>query len=263
MRQTRLLGWRCEIPQSDGSTHLHSRGEDGSTLPRYGGRVLRFSPYARRQHECPTAQITVRLDGAYAVGYSASAPSASPARSKRLFHSGRRGILIRPRSIVTDAADGADGVMASAITYGRYPDCTRSQPALTAEDNLNPERVEEALCPPQPASECARTLGPARPVGADLQKVGGASRPLHSLGHDLAHKGRHWIDVDDVLDGVAPVVRISGFEGTRGAKCALAGCGPDREISHARQPLEANARQDVQESKKPRVIQSSSHSQTG
>jgi hypothetical protein len=115
--------------------------------------------------------------------------------------------------------------MASAITCGRYPDCPRSQLPLAGEDNLNPERAEEALCPAQSASECAGTLWPAKPVGADLQKVGCASRPLRSVGHDLAHKGRHRIGVDDVLDRVAPVDGISGFEGTRGPKCALAGCG--------------------------------------
>ena len=78
--------------------------------------------------------------------------------------------------------------------------------------------------------------------GAGLQKVGCASRPLRSVGHDLAHMGRHWVGVDDVLDRVAPVVGVGGFKGTRGSKCALAGCGPEREISHARQALEAYMR---------------------
>jgi hypothetical protein len=32
------------------------------------------------------------------------------------------------------------------------------------------------------------------------------SPPLRSVGHDLAHKGRHWIGVDDVLDRGAPVL---------------------------------------------------------
>ena len=36
---------------------------------------------------------------------------------------------------------------------------------------------------------------------------------------------------------------ISGFKGARGSKCALACCGPEREISHARQPPEAYLRQ--------------------
>jgi hypothetical protein len=55
----------------------------------------------------------------------------------------------------------------------------------------------------------------------------------------LAHTGRHRVGLDDVLDRVAPVVEIGGFEGARGAKGALTGRGPEREVSHARQPLEA------------------------
>ena len=78
--------------------------------------------------------------------------------------------------------------------------------------------------------------------GAGLQKVGCASRPLRSVGHDLAHMGRHRVGVDDVLDRVAPVVGIGSFEGTCGPKCALAGCGPKRKIGHARQALEAYMR---------------------
>src|SRR5262249_51299785 len=102
-------------------------------------------------------------------------------------------------SIVADLADGADGVMGSVLTHGRYPDCPRSQPPLAAEDDLNPKCAEEGLCPAHPASECARALWPARPVGADLQKVGRASCPLRSVGHHLAHKGRHGIGVYDIL----------------------------------------------------------------
>jgi hypothetical protein len=56
-------------------------------------------------------------------------------------------IVIRPWSIVTDVADGADGIMPSAIAYNRYHDCPRSQPPLAAEDNLNPDRAREGLCP--------------------------------------------------------------------------------------------------------------------
>src|SRR5262249_8022816 len=119
------------------------------------------------------------------------------------------------------------------------------QPPLAAEDNLNPECAQEGLCAAQSASECTGTLWPARPVGANLQKVGCASHPLRSVGHDLAHKGRHWIGVDDIFDRGAPVVGISSFEGAHGSKCALTGCGPEREVSHARQPLEAYPRQHV------------------
>ena len=107
--------------------------------------------------------------------------------------------------MVADAADGADGVMGSVLTHGRYPDGPRSQPPLAAEDNFNPEGAEERLCPAQPAYECAGTLWPARPVGAGLQKIGRASPPLRSVGHDLAHKNRHRIGVDDILDRGAPV----------------------------------------------------------
>jgi hypothetical protein len=49
--------------------------------------------------------------------------------------------------IVADAADGADGVMRSVFTHGRYPDCPHSQPPLAAEDNLNPEGAEEVREP--------------------------------------------------------------------------------------------------------------------
>src|SRR5262249_50072535 len=135
--------------------------------------------------------------------------------------------------IVADAADGVDGVMGSVLTHACYPDCPRSQPALAAEDNFNPERAEDRLCPAQPACECAGTLWPARLVGADLQKIGCASPPLRSVGHDLAHKGRHRIGVGDILDRGAPVVGISGFEGACGSKCALTGCGPECKVGHA------------------------------
>ena len=100
-------------------------------------------------------------------------------------------------SIVADGADGADSAMGSVLTRGRYPDCPRSEPPLAAEDNLNPECAEEALRPAQPAGECARTLWPARPVGADLQKIGCASPPLRFVGHDLAYERRQRIGVDD------------------------------------------------------------------
>ena len=113
--------------------------------------------------------------------------------------------------MVADTADGADGVVRSVLAHGRYPDCPRSQPPLAAEDDLNPECAEEGLGPAQPASECAGILWPARAgpsghsiaanIDADLQKVGCASRPLRSVGHDLSHKSRHWIGVDDILGG--------------------------------------------------------------
>src|SRR5215831_5167503 len=143
--------------------------------------------------------------------------------------------------MVADTADGADGAVGSVLADGRYPDGPGSQPPLAAEHNLNPERAKRGLCPTQPASECPGTPWPARPdpsgpsiaanIHADLQKVGCASRPLRSVGHELAHMGRYRVGVDDVVDRVAPVIVISGF---RGSKCALACCGPEREISPAR-----------------------------
>jgi len=57
--------------------------------------------------------------------------------------------------MVADAADGADGITGSGLTYGRYRDCPRSQPTLAAEGNLNSEGAEEGLRPAQPAGECA------------------------------------------------------------------------------------------------------------
>jgi hypothetical protein len=155
--------------------------------------------------------------------------------------------------VAADAADGADCVTGLMLAYGRYPDCPRPQLPLAAKCDLNPKRAKWSLCPTQPAGECARTLWPARagPSGhsiaanmdADLQKVGCTSRPLRSVGHELAHARRHWVGVDDVLDCVAPVVRISGLEGALGVKSRFAGCDPEREVSHARQPLEACLRQ--------------------
>src|SRR5438094_459712 len=130
-------------------------------------------------------------------------------------------------SIVADAADGADDIRGLVLSYGRYPDGPRSQPPLAAEDNLNPECAEEGLYPAQPSSECAGALWPARPdygiagtIDADQQKVGRASGPFRSFGHEVAHTGGHWVRVDDVLDRVAPIAGISGFDGARGAKCA-------------------------------------------
>src|SRR5262249_54164375 len=81
------------------------------------------------------------------------------------------------------------------------------------------------------------------PSGANLPSVRCASRPLRSVRHELAHTGRHRVGVDHVLDRVAPVVGISRFEGARRSKCALAGCGPECKIGHARQALEAYAPQ--------------------
>src|SRR5262245_60007024 len=145
--------------------------------------------------------------------------------------------------MVADTADGADGVVGSMLARGRYPDGPRSQPPLAAEEDLNPECAEEGLGPAQPASESAGILWPARAapnkgvarnIGAGQQKIGSASRLLRSVGHNLTHARRHWVGLDNVLDSVTPVVRISGFKGARGAKFRFAGCDPECEVSHAR-----------------------------
>jgi hypothetical protein len=129
--------------------------------------------------------------------------------------------------VVADAANGADGITGLMLTYGRYPDCPRSRPPLAAEDNRNPKCAEGGLCPAQPASECAGALWPARPVDADLQKIGCASSPLRSVGHDLADNGRHGIVVDDILDRGAPVA----FEAGR-RRVSSIGMGGHRPGSH-------------------------------
>jgi hypothetical protein len=82
---------------------------------------------------------------------------------------------------MTIVAD-ADGVMGLGLPYGRYPDRPRSQPALAAEHNLNPECAEEGLCPAQPASQCARALWPASPAGADALPVHLISRTQAATG---------------------------------------------------------------------------------
>src|SRR5262249_54384381 len=138
--------------------------------------------------------------------YPLSRPESS-AQSKRLFQSGPRMVWTRAISV----ADGADDIMESVLTRGRDPDRPHPQPALAAEDNFNSEYAEKALRSAQSASECAWTLRPARPIGAELQKIGCASPPLRFVGHDLAYERRHGIGVDDVLNRGAPIVRISSF----------------------------------------------------
>jgi hypothetical protein len=73
------------------------------------------------------------------------------------------------------------------LVYGRYPDCARSEPPLAAEGNFNPKCAQEGLCPAQPTSEYAGAFWPARPVGADQQKVRCASPPLRSVDDELTH----------------------------------------------------------------------------
>src|SRR5262249_326791 len=135
--------------------------------------------------------------------------------------------------MVADTADGADRVVGSVLARGRYPDGPRSQPPLAAEDDLNPESAEEGLYPAQPVSLCAwRLLGhPEAAAWMPACKSSDAlSRPSRSLGHDLAHTAG--LGVDDVLERIAPVVGISGFEGARWSESALTECGLVRVVEH-------------------------------
>ena len=112
--------------------------------------------------------------------------------------------------------------MELVLTCGRYPDRPFSQPSLAAQGNFNPERAQKGLCPPQPASECARDFWPTRPgpgnhVDCRPTWVPARKRsdalPVHCClaRNDLPQTGSHRVGVDDVFDRVAPVVRISGF----------------------------------------------------
>ena len=104
----------------------------------------------------------------------------------------------------------------------------RSRPASARGLFGQPDRFQTTDLP--------ATLMPA------CKRSDASSCPLHSVGHDLAHAGRYWVGLDDVLDRLAPIVRISGFEGACRSKGTLTSCGPEREVSHARQSIEAHLR---------------------
>jgi hypothetical protein len=99
--------------------------------------------------------------------------------------------------MVAGTADGADGVVGSGLAHGCNPDHPRSRSSLAAEDDLTASR-------PGPSGRSG-----AAGIDAELQKIGCASRPLRSVGNELAHTGRHWVGVNEVLDRVPPVIRIS------------------------------------------------------
>jgi len=65
----------------------------------------------------------------------------------------------------TDDANGADGMFAPC----GHPDHSRPTPTFTRERDLDTERPQERLRPPQPIGECPRIFGPCwapRDVGA-------------------------------------------------------------------------------------------------
>ena len=108
--------------------------------------------------------------------------------------------------------------------------CTRRSPPARARGSL--------ASPTGPQPWDCRPPGRRRPPGKGRMRFS-SIRPLRSISHDLAHTGCHRIGVDDGFDRLAPVVETSGFEDARGAKGALTDRGPEREVSHTRQPPEA------------------------
>ena len=93
---------------------------------------------------------------------------------------------------------------------------------------------------PMHAMELPATLVPA------CKSSDALPTPLRAIDHDLADNVRDRVGLDDVLNRVSPIVGMRSFEAAGGAKGALTGCGPEREISHARQLLGAQLRQHVQ-----------------
>src|SRR5262249_62081642 len=66
--------------------------------------------------------------------------------------------LVCPRwcSLSADTADGADGRFGPRA----HADHSRPRSAFAREGNLDPQRPEERLCPPQSAGERSRRLWP-------------------------------------------------------------------------------------------------------
>jgi hypothetical protein len=62
------------------------------------------------------------------------------------------------------------------------------------------------------------------------------------LRHYLAHACRNWVGFKDVLDSCLAIGRIGACDGAGWPERSLAGGRPEREVSHARQELVANAR---------------------
>jgi hypothetical protein len=93
-----------------------------------------------------------------------------------------------------------------------------------------PSRPKTISIPRVRRKVCARR---SRPASAG--RFFGQPDRFPTMDHDLRRTGRRWICVDEVLDRIAPVIRISGFEGARRSKCALTGYGPEREVGQPRQ----------------------------
>src|ERR1700730_17036585 len=117
-------------------------------------------------------------------------------------------VLIPSRPIMADVTDGADGTD-GAFNSGAHPNHPRPCSAFTRERDLNPQRPEERLCPPQSTGERPRRFWPtgASPpslLTVDIRgplQVCGASPPRAPLCHELPHTGGNGIGLDDALDG--------------------------------------------------------------
>jgi hypothetical protein len=93
----------------------------------------------------------------------ASAPSASSAQRCLLSH--LKGGLIASRSITatsTDDADGADGIFSTRA----HPDHSRPCPAFSSERDLDAQRREKRLRPPQSTGERPRIFAHAVPISS-------------------------------------------------------------------------------------------------
>jgi hypothetical protein len=178
----------------------------------------------------------------------ASAASASSALLTLGLWS-RRGVpWPRSRSIVTNVAVGADGVLGSLA----HPDHARASSTFATVGDVYAERTQSRLRAPQAASEGPRIFGPvrARPRGAvsgkfnlSTQEICSASRPGAALGHDLAHASGHRIGIDHILDGRPAVSDIGTAECAGGPEGTFTSCSPNGEVGHPRQAIEADLRQ--------------------
>jgi hypothetical protein len=169
----------------------------------------------------------------------ASAASASRAAGANIVDSRRPG-RARPGPIVSDAADGGDGV------FGRpaHPDDARPGSTFTTEGDFDAEGTQSRPHPPKAAGECPGIFRPAEAapgkVSLNSQEICGAAHPGGALSHDLPHASGHRIGVDDVFDRGPTVHLVCPRECAGGPERCFARRRPDGEICHPRQPIEAH-----------------------
>src|SRR5947209_16962545 len=148
--------------------------------------------------------------------------------------------------LVADAADGTDDIFLSCT----YPNDSASGPAFPAEGNVDAQCPQERLRATQAASECAGIFGPASAltqkvvsaaVGVGPPKLGGTARPRAAHGHDLPHASSDRVGIDHPLDRGPAVCSVGASESAGGPQGCFASRGPEGEIGHAGQPVEADA----------------------